>query len=136
LEICAQQQCLCGGIAVAPMCARVEALLHDIAHAAKLLTEGVAVLVVAYGAVEGFVNLLGLIAKPSSTVGARKRIWRRFGTWLLLGLEFELAADIIGSVVSPTWVDIGELAAIAVIRTFLNYFLEQDLEHASPAEAS
>ena len=50
--------------------------------------------------------------------------------WLLLGLEFELAADIIASVVSPTWQDIGELGAIAVIRTFLNYFLEKDLEEA------
>jgi uncharacterized membrane protein len=50
--------------------------------------------------------------------------------WLLLGLEFELAADTIGSVVSPSWQDIGELGAIAVIRTFLNYFLERDLETA------
>jgi len=56
--------------------------------------------------------------------------------WLLLGLEFELAADIIGSVVSPTWMDIGELAAIAVIRTFLNYFLERDIESADRAPAA
>jgi uncharacterized membrane protein len=50
--------------------------------------------------------------------------------WLLLGLEFELAADIIASVISPTWQDIGQLGAIAVIRTFLNFFLEKDLEAA------
>jgi uncharacterized membrane protein len=31
-------------------------------------------------------------------------------------------------VISPTWQDIGELGAIAVIRTFLNFFLERDLE--------
>ena len=53
--------------------------------------------------------------------------------WLLLGLEFELAADIIGSIVSPSWKDIGELGAIAAIRTFLNYFLEKDLERAEMA---
>ena len=63
----------------------------------------------------------------------RKAIWRRFGVWLLLGLEFALAADIITSVISPTWQDIGELGAIAVIRTFLNYFLEHDLENAEAA---
>jgi uncharacterized membrane protein len=56
--------------------------------------------------------------------------------WLLLGLEFALAADIIASVISPTWEDIGQLGAIAVIRTFLNYFLEQDLEKAGNAEAA
>jgi hypothetical protein len=32
--------------------------------------------------------------------------------------------------VSPKWQDIGELGAIAVIRTFLNYFLERDQEQA------
>ena len=52
----------------------------------------------------------------------------RFGGWLLLGLEFELAADIIRTAISPSWTDIGQLAAIAGIRTFLNFFLESDLE--------
>ena len=36
--------------------------------------------------------------------------------WLLLALEFELAADIIRSAIAPTWQDIGQLGAIAVIR--------------------
>ena len=49
--------------------------------------------------------------------------------WLLLGLEFELASDIIASVLSPRHgQDLGKLGAIAVIRTFLNYFLEKDLD--------
>jgi uncharacterized membrane protein len=74
--------------------------------------------------------------RASATHGARRDIWRRFATWLLLGLEFELAADIIGSVVSPSWMDIGELAAIAVIRTFLNFFLERDIESAERAAAA
>jgi len=113
----------------------VEETLHSIARAASLWIESMAVVVVTFGAVEGFIRLLGLAAKPSASHGVRKEIWRRFGTWLLLGLEFELAADIIGSVVSPTWRDIGELAAIAVIRTFLNYFLERDLENSEPAPA-
>jgi uncharacterized membrane protein len=69
-----------------------------------------------------------------ATVGRRKAIWVRFGVWLLLGLEFELAADIVRSVISPTWFEIGQLGAIAVIRTFLNYFLEQDLEKYEPGE--
>jgi uncharacterized membrane protein len=44
----------------------------------------------------------------------------RFGVWLLLGLEFELAADIVRTAIAPTWTDIGHLAAIGVIviRTF------------------
>jgi uncharacterized membrane protein len=54
--------------------------------------------------------------------------------WLLLGLQFALAGDIVRSAISPTWNDIGQLAAIAAIRTFLNYFLERDLEEAGRAE--
>jgi uncharacterized membrane protein len=103
------------------------------ANGIGVFVEAAAVLVVTYGAAEAFIKLLGLALRPSSGHGARKAIWRRFGTWLLLGLEFELAADIIGSVISPTWEDIGELAAIAVIRTFLNFFLERDLENAERA---
>jgi len=45
-----------------------------------------------------------------------------------MGLEFELAADIVRSAISPSWTAIGQLGAIAVIRTFLNYFLEKDIK--------
>jgi uncharacterized membrane protein len=110
----------------------VEEFLAPVARTAASLVEGMAVLVVTYGACEALVLLLRLAAAPSVSHGARKEIWRRFGTWLLLGLEFALAADIIATVVSPTWDDIGELGAIAVIRTFLNYFLERDLEGSEP----
>jgi uncharacterized membrane protein len=108
----------------------MEHVLASFAHIAKSLVEAAAVIIVSFGALESFGRLLWLVITPGATHGERKAIWRRFGTWLLLGLEFELAADIIGSVVSPTWEDIGALGAIAVVRTFLNYFLEQDLEHA------
>jgi uncharacterized membrane protein len=112
----------------------VEETFHLAARAVSLLIEGFAVLVVGYGALEAFFGLLGGASKPTAAHGARKEVWRRFGTWLLLGLEFELAADIIGSVVSPSWRDIGQLGAIAVIRTFLNYFLERDLEAGERAQ--
>jgi uncharacterized membrane protein len=106
----------------------VEELFIQASRAAVLLIEGAAVLVVTFGSLEALFKLLLVMARPSASHGMRKAIWRRFGVWLLLGLEFALAADIITSVISPTWQDIGELGAIAVIRTFLNYFLEHDLE--------
>jgi uncharacterized membrane protein len=101
----------------------VEELFVRVATTAEMLVEGMAVLVVTYGAFEALIALIRVVAAPSASHGARKAVWRRFGTWLLLGLEFALAADIIATVVSPSWDDIGELGAIAVIRTFLNYFL-------------
>lgn len=96
--------------------------------------EAIGVLVVSYGAMDAFGRLLVLGSKPPIVLGVRKAVWRRFGTWLLLGLEFELAVDIIRSVFSPTLADIGQLASITVIRTFLNFFLERDLEKAGQLE--
>ena len=51
-----------------------------------------------------------------------------FGGWLVVALEFQLAADIVGTIVSPTAAHLIELGAIAAIRTFLNYFLGKELK--------
>jgi uncharacterized membrane protein len=113
----------------------VEEALRAVAEYIALGAEAVAVALVAIGAAEATLKLVRIVAHPRTTHGERKVLWRRFGVWLLLALEFELAADIVRSVIAPTWEDIGALGAIAVIRTFLNYFLEQDLEHsAEPAQ--
>jgi uncharacterized membrane protein len=114
----------------------MEETLREIVGPIALVIESAAVLVVAMGSIDAFARIAAGLARRATTHGAGKEIWRRFGMWLLLGLEFALAADIIRSVISPTWQDIGELAAIAAIRTFLNYFLERDLEQdRSGAEA-
>ena len=50
------------------------------------------------------------------------------GRYLVLGLEFQLGADILSTAVAPTWEEVQLLAAIVVIRTVLNYFLQKELE--------
>jgi uncharacterized membrane protein len=55
----------------------------------------------------------------------------RLGRWLALSLEFELGADILRTAIAPTWSEIGQLAAIATIRTLLNYFLQQEIDRAA-----
>ncbi|MET0167007.1 MAG: DUF1622 domain-containing protein, partial [Vicinamibacterales bacterium] len=114
----------------------MEEVFVRVAEIAERFSEAAAVIVVTFGSLEAFLKLLWIGVTPSATHGERKAVWRRFGLWLLLGLEFELAADIIGSVVSPTWQEVGKLGAIAVIRTFLNYFLEQDLDSAEASGES
>lgn len=52
----------------------------------------------------------------------------RFGTWLALALEFQLGADVLATTVAPTLEALGKLAIVAIIRTFLNYFLSKELE--------
>jgi uncharacterized membrane protein len=52
----------------------------------------------------------------------------RLGRWLGLALELALAADILRTVMLPTWDEIGKLSAIVVLRTVLNYFLQREIE--------
>ncbi len=80
---------------------------------------------------------LGLVAALKLTISRiRHRRWSepfssirlRFGTWLALALEFELGADIVGTTIAPSLESLAQLGVIAVIRTFLNYFLRKELE--------
>lgn len=52
----------------------------------------------------------------------------QFARYLALALEFQLAADILSTAIAPTWERIGKLAAIAVIRTALNYFIGLEMK--------
>jgi len=112
----------------------VEELFKTAAGHVALALEAVSVLVVAYGGIEAVLRLLRPLLRVTHTT--RREIWLSLVRWLLLGLEFMLAADIVRSTITPDWDDIAKLAAIAVIRTFLNYFLERDLEAASHMKES
>lgn len=56
------------------------------------------------------------------------KIRLRFGMWLALALEFQLGADIVATTIAPSLEELAKLALIALIRTFLNYFLSKELE--------
>lgn len=107
----------------------MEELFKITATRIALGVELVAALVIAYGAIEAIVQLLipRRRFEEKKLFHKRRMIFLRFGVWLLLGLEFELAADIVRTAISPNWSDIGQLGAIAAIRTVLNYFLEKDI---------
>ena len=86
----------------------------------------------------------GIVISLIKAVGYRKhfpgdhplhtRFRMLFGGWLVVALEFQLAADIVGTIISPTTAHLVELGAVAVIRTFLNYFLIQELKEQKETE--
>jgi uncharacterized membrane protein len=111
----------------------VRATFAQLTEAAILLIDFMALLIVIYATLEAFWG-----AGHAAFVHRKPyyhQIWQRYARWLVAALTFQLAADIIESALTPSWEDIGRLAAIAVIRTFLNYFLGRDLaEEAAEAE--
>ena len=56
-----------------------------------------------------------------------RKIWLHYAGWIVLALEFALAADLIRTVVEPSWEEVGMLAAIGAIRTALAWFLGRDI---------
>lgn len=92
-----------------------------------LVIELGAVLVVIVGGSQAIWGVLNAVATGQATEIRGRQIWLKFATWILLALEFALAADILRTAVAPTWEDIWKLAVIATIRTMLNYFLAKDI---------
>ncbi len=93
---------------------------------AVIVINTMALLVLVYAAVEAFVQAVRFLVLRSEGLDCRS-VWLRFSRLLVGALTFQLAADIIETSISTTWESLGRIAIIAVIRTFLNYFLEKDV---------
>lgn len=91
------------------------------------------VLAVIFGAtLMAVLRMVGLVSIPSSRrMEQSRKIWLGYARWLVAGLTLQIGADILESSIAPTWQAVAQLGAIAVIRTFLNYFLERDIREIS-----
>lgn len=99
--------------------------------------EAAAAVLIAFAAIEAMYSALVLLGRRSDARNEEKEGVRvRLGHWLAVAIEFELAADILRTAVAPTWNDIGQLGAIVVLRTVLNYSLQQEIMRADSRKAS
>jgi uncharacterized membrane protein len=114
----------------------LEALLKVWTGSLASGVEGIAGLLIALAALQATVQAIllfvrGWQASDRAQEPQTEMIRLRLGRWLALALEFELGADILRTAIAPTWTEIGQLAAIATIRTLLNYFLQQEIDRAA-----
>lgn len=89
--------------------------------------ELIATLLILVGIVDAAARITLGFPHWRDSVRPLKSVWLRLAGWILLALEFTLAADIVRTSANPNWEDVGKLAAIAAIRTALSIFLERDL---------
>jgi len=68
------------------------------------------------------------LLKRAQAVQLNDSIRIKLGSYLVLALEFFIAADIVSTIITPTWERLGVLGAIVAIRTVLSYFLTKDLK--------
>ena len=113
-----------------------EELLSRAVEVLVLAVEAAGAIVIFMGAVIAFVRFLDTGLRHRGEPHRFVSIRLGLGRFLALGLEFQLAGDILRTAVAPTLLEIGELAAIAAIRTALNYFLAREIkeERAQLAE--
>jgi uncharacterized membrane protein len=93
---------------------------------ALVFINSVALLMVVAGSVEALVGALRVILSGRSA-GERRDVWLRYARWLVAALTFQLGGDIIETAITTEWEAVARLGAVAVIRTFLNFFLDRDL---------
>jgi uncharacterized membrane protein len=105
----------------------MEEWLIYLSERAVLAINALALLIIVFAALEAFVAAAKIMLVSKPTEEERALIWLRFGRWLVAGLTFQLAADIIETSITPTWQEIGRFAAIAAIRTFLEFFINRDM---------
>jgi uncharacterized membrane protein len=104
-------------------------------HIAVAVIDAIAVVIILVGTISAFISMLRVMrARPEGH--ERRLVWIAYARWLVAGLTFQLAADIIESTVVESWDAVGRLAAIAAIRTFLNYFLERDIAEVRERDAA
>ena len=97
--------------------------------------EGAAGVIIAVAAVEAtWRALLVFFVRPAAPDEAKEGVRLRLARWLAVALEFELAADILRTAIAPSWDEIGKLAAIAALRTLLNYFLQKEIDQNARRE--
>lgn len=103
-----------------------EQRLSDTVDLLVRVVEAAGALVIFTGALIAFARFL-VVAVRTRRADSFVPVRLDLGRFLALGLEFQLAGDILRTAVAPTLREIGELAAVAAIRTALNFFLRREI---------
>lgn len=105
----------------------MEQVTRSITIAISQAAEIIAALVIATAIVRIVISYCSGLLR--NTVHSNEVLRVRFGSDVAVALELLLGADVLATAIAPSWNDIGQLAAIATIRTLLNYFLAKELKH-------
>ena len=103
---------------------------HAVADAVGVIVpvvEAFGAAVITIGALTGFVKFMLIVIRTPNQTAPFVPVRLTLARYLALGLEFQLASDVLRTAVAPSFRDIGQLAAIAAIRTALNYFLSREI---------
>ncbi|HEU4515619.1 MAG TPA: DUF1622 domain-containing protein [Nocardioidaceae bacterium] len=102
-----------------------ESLLREVVDFFVRVVEAAGALIIFLGAVVAIVQFLRVLPRRDPHEFVRVRL--TLGRFLALGLEFQLASDILRTAIAPSFEELGMLAVVATIRTALNFFLAREI---------
>lgn len=108
------------------------ALLFDlILPHIKIFIELIGVVIITAGALYAAYELVASLFTQKIDMNVLRF---QLGSSVILGLEFMVGADIIGSLVNPNYYNMGILAIVVIIRTILSHFISIELERLTPEQ--
>ncbi len=113
--------------------------IMDLAHYLTLGIGLIGVFVIVWGVAIGLKGFLAMErhrSKGSDECQDIEVLRRNLGSYLLLGLEFLIAADIVHTIVKPSIDEVIVLGAIVAIRTVLTYSLDKEVSEGNLAKNS
>jgi len=113
----------------------MESLLHVVSGYVALALQAVAIVIVAFGSARAVFNIARTAFAGQAGAADLRAEWLDYARWLVAALTFQLGADIVATSYAPTWDELGRLAVVAVVRTFLSYFLDREMEQAAKLRA-
>ena len=103
-------------------------IITEICELLILAMSTVAVLVLICGVIKATVKFVKNEVSHADKASVLWTIKNELGAYVLFSLEILIAADIVESIIKPTFEDIGKLAALVVIRTVISYFLGKEID--------
>ena len=113
--------------------------MTELLHHTSFGIGALGVLVICFGVIGGawrFVQTEYYAARGGAVETQRRQLRHALGYYLLLGLEFLIAADIIETLMKPTLPDLGALGVIVLIRTVISWSLNAELTSEHVGQAS
>ena len=103
-------------------------IITEICELLILAMSTVAVLGLMCGVIKATVKFVKNEVSHADKASVLRTIKNELGAYVLFSLEILIAADIVESIIKPTFEDIGKLAALVVIRTVISYFLGKEID--------
>lgn len=90
------------------------------------------ILIICWGVFLGFLDFVCIEfdrLRGTNISNRRYLLRHNLGSYLLVGLEFLISADVVRTIIKPTLMELAILGSIIAIRTAISFFLNTEMRH-------